>query len=139
MSEYTDYVTHSNALAVAGMHCDEQDRCCSCQRDVTSCAVCGVCRECHDKARYWHMAQLSGSWECEAMGRRDALLRSLSDAELSEFAEAEDVSEATVFHVRAEQGYRHSLKRARELGADCYCGAHDCDTRNCPPGSHGDA
>lgn len=69
----------------------------------------------------------------------------LSDAELDRLAgdleergrqAFADWAARTAEQLRAEQGYRYGLRRARELGCDAYCAAHDCDTRACPAGAH---
>ena len=137
MSQYTDYVVHSDPL-----RSDENSGCCICGKEgIPSCAVCNVCRECHPKQAYWHMHQLLASWYCEAMFRSDNLLHSLDDGELQAFfnsLEDEKRDDLVARSILAKIGYRRMAHRAEELGCDVYCGEHDCDTRNCPSGSHGD-
>jgi hypothetical protein len=138
MSQYDDYVTHSDALEAAGMNGSENMGCVVCDKEVPACAVCGVCHECHATQRYWHMTNLITAWECEALGRCQRMLRSLDDGDLRQFSESADVGGYASKQIRMELGFRRVINRARELGCDFYCPEHDCETKNCPAGSHGD-
>lgn len=40
--------------------------------------------------------------------------------------------------IESEQIWRYHLRKAKSLGADAYCVAHECATDKCPRGAHDD-
>jgi len=85
---------------------------------------------------------LAGHWI--TLGRRvEAGLQSLNDdglrAEAARRSASESSSEFDAFVAKTCDfmlAMRSQIKRAEEVGGDCYCPAHDCRCEACPAGAH---